>query len=318
MVLPEYPRVIHLSGGIALIDTCHHGHPGTIGVYAVTLPEGGWALVETGPGVSYPELMHGFAQAGLAMAELRAVLLTHIHLDHAGGAGRIINETNATLYVHPVGARHMADPSRLLASAKRIYEDQMDALWGPMEPVPAERIVTPKPDSEFTVGGLTIRAVDTPGHASHHFAYLLPDGSLFTGDAAGILLPGSTLIRPAVPPPEIHIEQWEATLTKMANLQPSRLLLTHYGEVTTPAEHLALVPERHRAWANELLTGLHAGEDRAELIARMEALQDREFAEYNVPHGIRQQYRVTSNAEMTADGLARYWRKHRPERVNSE
>lgn len=317
MIKPEYPRVQQLSGGIHLLDTCHHGHPGTIGVYTIDLPDGGWVLVETGPGVSYPELRAGFAQAGLDLADLRAVLLTHIHLDHAGCAGRIINETNAKLYVHPVGARHMANPSRLLASAKRIYQDLMDVLWGPMEPVPEERIIAPEPDSEFTIGGLSIRAVDTPGHASHHFAYLLPDGSLFTGDAAGILLPGSTLIRPAVPPPEIHLELWEASIEKMAALNPSRLLLTHYGEVTTPQEHLAMVPKRHRAWADELLAGLHAGEEREQLIARMEALQDREFAEYDVPHGVQQQYRVTSNAEMTADGLARYWRKHRPESLSS-
>lgn len=317
MLLPEYPRVTSLSGNIHLLDTCHQGHPGAIGVYVVELPEGGWALVETGPGVTYPQLLAGFEQVGVELADLQAILLTHIHLDHAGAAGRLIRESNANLYVHPVGAKHMIDPSRLLASAKRIYLDEMDTLWGPMEPVPAERVITPELDSEFAIGGLSIRAVDTPGHASHHFAYLLPDGSLFTGDAAGILLPGSTLIRPAVPPPEIHIEVWEASLQKMRDLLPSRLLLTHYGEVTDADAHLALVPQRHRTWADELKAGLLANEDRETLIARMEALQDREFEQYNVAHGIRQHYRVTSNAEMTTDGLARYWRKHRPESVPS-
>ncbi len=314
-VFPDFPRV-RSAGGVEVIDTFHNGLPGTIAVYVVPLSHGGFALVESGPGATLANVEAGIAEAGFALSDMRALLLTHVHLDHAGAAGALAARTQADVVVHAIGAPHLADPTRLLASARRIYGEVMDRLWGPMVPVPGERLRAVEGGEELSFGGSRVRVLPTPGHASHHVSYLLDDGTLFTGDSAGIRLPASPLIRPALPPPELSLEDWEASVERMREARPRRLMLTHFGEVAAADAHLAELPGRNRRWAEEVLSGLLAGEDEEALVARVERLEDRELEEADAPAGVAFRNKVTSDAAMTVAGVSRYWRKRHPERLS--
>lgn len=312
-----HPPVQPLEG-VWLIDTRHGDVPATIGVWLLPLDEGAFALVETGPASTLRTVRAGIEEAGFSLDRLAAVLVTHIHLDHAGAAGELVRMTNAQLYVHERGAPHMIDPSRLMQSAERVYGDRLDALWGPMEPAPENRVTALADGDVIELGGRTLTAIDSPGHARHHHAYRLDDGSLFTGDAAGVRLPGSDVIRPTVPPPETDLEAWEATIERLRALEPRRLLLTHFGQVTDPDAHLARVPERNQKWADEVLEGLQQGEDEAALVRRIQALELAELVEDGANAATIARHRRTSDASMTVAGLVRYWKKHHPERLAAE
>jgi glyoxylase-like metal-dependent hydrolase (beta-lactamase superfamily II) len=300
-------------GGILLLDTVHAGLPGTIGAYLLPLADGAFALVESGPGSTVAALEQAITGAGYELTALTDILLTHIHLDHAGGAGELSRRSGARVHVHHLGAPHLADPERLWSSARRIYGDRMEELWGSMEPVPAGQLRPLYDGDLIRLAGTTVEALETPGHASHHITFLLDDHSLLTGDAAAVRFPPAELIRPALPPPEADLETWEASIAKMRSCVPERLLLTHFGEVRDADEHLKLVPERNRLWADEVRRGIHAGEELPELQARVAALQEREFAVAGIDEATAERYRVTSDAAMTAMGLERYWRRKRPE-----
>ena len=309
VALPDYPRARDLGGDVWALDTLHHGHPGTIAVFLLRLPRGGYALVESGPAVSQPEVEAAMAAAGASLAELRFVLLTHIHLDHAGAAGAIARESGAQVVVHRIGARHMVDPSRLMASATRVYGDALEHLWGIMEPVAEERVRAVEGEERLDLDGLGVRVLYTPGHASHHVGYLLDDGTLFAGDAAGVRLQGASVVRPALPPPDLDLEAAERSLKAMRALRPDRLILTHFGPVVDPVAHLEAVPEANRRWEREFAAGFEAGEDDEALVARIEALEDAELRQAGVPSGIAARYKITSDAAMTVGGLKRYLTK---------
>ena len=313
VVPPDYPRLRDLGGGVLQIDTGHVGNPGTIGVFAFRLPQGGFALVESGPGSTQAAVERGLEDAGLDPSELRYLLLTHIHLDHGAAAGGLLaNSPEAQLIVHEVGAPHMVDPSRLMASAERVYGDMLEPLWGRMQPVEQNRVAAVAGEESIDLGGRKVKVLATPGHASHHVSYLLDDGTLFTGDSAGVLLSGAPVIRPALPPPDLDIEAWEDSVARMLAAEPERLILTHFGPVEGKAaadEHLQTVVERNREWSQHILQGLQAGETDDELVARMQRLEDSELAEAKVLPGIRQRYKVTSDAAMTVTGVKRYFTK---------
>ena len=197
---------------IHTLDLLFQNVPQAIAAYLVIGPEGP-LLVETGPGSTLQNLKAQLGRHGLAPQDIGQVLVTHIHLDHAGAAGWW-GQQGAQIYVHHVGAPHLIDPSRLLASAARIYGDQMDTLWGPMLPTPAEKVTAVYDGDIIQAGGLEFLALDTPGHARHHHVYRL--GNLaFTGDAAGIQLPDSRLIDLPAPPPEFELEVWQQTIDRL-------------------------------------------------------------------------------------------------------
>jgi glyoxylase-like metal-dependent hydrolase (beta-lactamase superfamily II) len=304
-------------GGILLLDTVHAGLPGTIGAYLLPLAGGSFALVESGPGSTVPALEAAIAGAGYELAALTDILLTHIHLDHAGGAGELARRSGARVHVHHLGAPHLADPGRLLTSARRIYGERMEELWASMEPVPSGQLRPLYDGDRIWLADRAVEALETPGHASHHIAFLLDDHSLLTGDAAAVRFPPTELIRPALPPPETDLEAWEASIARMRSCVPERLLLTHFGQVLDADEHLTLLPERNRLWAEEVRRGIRSGEELPELVARVAALQEREFAAAGIDEGTAERYRVTSDAAMTAMGLERYWRKKHPEALEA-
>ncbi len=302
-----------LGGGVLQIDTGHVGNPGTIAVFAVLLPQGGFALVESGPGSTRQNVEAGLTEAGLSLGDLRYLLLTHIHLDHAAAAGALLAQApDAHLVVHERGARHMVDPSRLMASAERVYGDWLLPLWGRMQPVTEGQVQAVAGGEQLELGGRSATVLATPGHASHHVSYLFDDGTLFTGDSAGVKLSGATVIRPALPPPDLDLEAWERSVELMRSTQPGRLILTHFGPVEGSAAadaHLARVVERNREWERHVLAGVHAGETEEQLVERVQRLEDQELEEAGVLPGVRMRYKLTSDASMTVMGLTRYFSK---------
>jgi glyoxylase-like metal-dependent hydrolase (beta-lactamase superfamily II) len=307
--------MIQTLNGIYLLDTNHVGFTGTVGVY-VLQGDDGFALIETGPGSTLSTIKQGIASLGLELTNLKAILVTHIHLDHAGAAGQLVSETGATLYVHERGAPHLVDPSKLLASAERIYGDLMQPLWGTMTPAAPEKVIALKGGERLNILGHDIGVLYTPGHASHHVSFLLNGEAMFTGDAAAIRFDGSSVIRPALPPPEVHLELWQDSIQNMLAVKPKRLLLTHYGEVQDAEGHLRQAAERNQAWADLILEGLQKGEDAKRLEQRLENISSKEL-EGASPEVI-QRHRVTSNDEMTVMGVTRYWQKYHPERLKSK
>ncbi len=300
-------------GGIFVIDTRHGGLARTVGVFVVPLEDGRFVLVETGPGSTLASVRGGIRTLGFDLGGLAAILVTHIHLDHAGAAGALARESGATVVVHDRGAPHLIAPDRLLASATRIYGDAMERLWGAMLPVPEDQIHSVSGGETIALGGRSFGVIEAAGHARHHVAFHLDDGSLFTGDAAAIKLPGSSVIRPALPPPETDLEAWQGTIERLRALTPRRLLLTHFGEVAEADRHLVAVLRRNRLWADEVLAGLRAGESDRLLEQRVEVLSQHELREDGAGDAVIAAHRVSSSAAMTVMGLKRYWHKHHPE-----
>ena len=311
MAYVSIPRVEDV-GGVYVIDSRHMGNEGTVAVFLVPGEGRKFSLVETGPASTLEAVKAGIQEAGFELRNLENILVTHIHLDHAGAAGALAAESGATVYVHEIGAPHLIDPSRLMASATRIYGDQMDTLWGPMTPIPEAQIKPLQGGETLKLGGHVFEVIYTPGHASHHVAYLLDKDALFTGDAAAIHLRGSSVVRPALPPPEIDLETWRETAQKMLAAKPKRLMLTHFGEVTDPETHLRRVPERNGAWAEVILEGMRAGEDDATLTKRIAEYGNAELLADNAQPEVVARHQVTSNYAMTVLGVTRYWRKHHP------
>ena len=265
------------------LDLHHDGVPQAIAAHALALGSGAFALVDPGPGATLPRLEAALAEVGLELDGLQAVLVSHVHLDHAGGAGALARRSGATVYAHPRAARHLIDPTRLLASAARVYGDRMDALWGAMEPVPAERLRVVEDGEVFAIGRQRVRALAAPGHANHQHAWLLADGRAFPGDAAAIRLPGQSVLMPATAPPEIDLIAWPRTLDALEAAQVDVLHLPHFGAVTDVGDHLRRLRAALVDWADVVRTGIAAGEDDTALAGRLERFLRAELAAAGVP-----------------------------------
>lgn len=210
-----------------IIDTRMHRKVGITAAYVLRGEQ--TALLETGPKSSLDHVIAGLDAAGVG--HLDWIIVTHIHLDHAGAAGTLAQRfPNARVAVHEIGAPHLADPSKLWSSASRIYGDRMEELWGGIDPIPSERIHVVADQEEIDLGGVSLRAIETPGHAYHHHSFFIEDaGLVFTGDALGVRLPEVGVIRPATPPPEFHLEKAIASIERIRALGAARLFPTHFG-----------------------------------------------------------------------------------------
>lgn len=244
----------------------------------------GPALVDCGPAVTIDALRAGLAERGLSVADVRHLLVTHVHLDHAGAAGVLVRE-NPALQVHVAQSAivHLAYPVALEQSARRIYRERFDELWGELVPVP-ERNLNPVAGD---VAGIECFA--TPGHASHHFSYLAPDGTLYAGDVAGVrILPGE-YVSPPTPPPDIDLAAWFRSIEEIERRRPRRLALTHFGVAEDPAEHLTRLWQRLVAWS-ELIRG---GADEPSFVStiRAELARHPEQEDYHKVLGVAELYR---------------------------
>ncbi len=246
---------------ITTLDNLWIGRPCTIAA-ALLESDGHRAIVDPGPGSTLETLRQQLRERHLAVSDLDALLLTHIHLDHAGASGALVRENpRLAVYVHKNGAPHMADPSKLLASALRLWPNELQRLFGEMLPVPAENLRILEGGETLTLGSGKLEVVYTPGHASHHVSYFDHDaGVAFVGDTAGVRIEGHAYVMPATPPPDIDLEIWENSFTAILERKPARLFLTHFGFSGNPAEHVLLFFGRIRG--NGFLHGRHAGRNR--------------------------------------------------------
>jgi glyoxylase-like metal-dependent hydrolase (beta-lactamase superfamily II) len=230
-----------IAPGVLEIDTLLGGWERVTAGYLITGARP--VLVETGSQSSVPQLLAALDGLGIAANDLAGIAVTHIHLDHAGGVGDVSRAfPNATVYVHERGARHLADPERLVNSAAMVYGDLLDTLYGRLDPTPAERIHVLEDGEDIDIGGgRTLTTVDSPGHAKHHLALHDSDsGIIFAGDAVGVRLPDSGILRPSTPPPDFDLEQALASLQKFAGRSPTGIALAHYGLISDP---LAILDE---------------------------------------------------------------------------
>jgi glyoxylase-like metal-dependent hydrolase (beta-lactamase superfamily II) len=293
--------------GVARIDLRWQGLAGQVASYLVA--DGGEvAVIESGPGSTLPALLGGIRAAGHDPGAVTHILLTHVHLDHAGGAGELLRSTpRATVYVHPVGARHVTHPERLLASATRIYGDRMERLWGTILPVPEDRLRVLKDGDEVRIGRRVLRAVDTPGHATHHHAYHDPEaGLLFSGDVGGIRFPGVPHVRPPTPPPDIDVPAWLNSIRRMRALGAGRILPTHFGGAGDVEWHLDDLETRLVAWAGWFTREVAAGADLAELAAALRERSRGEVVAATGSEAVAAAYEAAVPSAMMAAGLARY------------
>jgi len=259
----------HIGPGVIEIDTLLGGWQRVTAGYLIegTAP----VLVETGSQTSVPVVLEALATLGLGPADLAGVVVTHIHLDHAGGVGDVARAyPNATVYVHEKGARHLADPTRLIASAAQVYGPLLDSLYGRLDPTPASRLHVLADGEEIEVSpGRTLTAVDSPGHAKHHVGlHDSESGILFVGDAVGVRLPDVGVLRPSTPPPDFDLELALNSLRRFAERRPSALALAHYGLLEGPEEILAEADATLRQWAETAEAAFRQGEDIAEALAR--------------------------------------------------
>jgi len=280
-------RIERLADDLVLIDTHYANMPGAMGSYLLLGERP--ALVEVGAASTLETLLAGVQAAGLDPRDLRAVAVTHIHLDHAGATGALVKRyPHLDVYVHPLGAPHLVDPSRLIASATRLYGDDLPRLFGDILPVPAERVHALDDGAEVTLGSRRLIALDTPGHARHHHVYHdRAAGDVFTGDAAGVALPGSRYVRPPTPPPELDVPAWDRTIARMRALKPTRLLLTHFGPHEWTDELLVQLQGRLHAWVAVVRQAVAAGESDQGVIERVRAAAEQDLAEENQRAGAK-------------------------------
>jgi glyoxylase-like metal-dependent hydrolase (beta-lactamase superfamily II) len=271
------------------LDLHHQGAERVIGAYLVETDDGP-AVFDCGPSSCVEELKARLGERGLELADIRHLLLSHIHLDHAGAAGVLVREHPALqVHVSEIGAPHLADPSRLEASARRLYGDAFDHLWGELAPVP---------EANLRVVGdevLGLACFPTPGHASHHVCYLGADGTLYAGDAAGVRIQPHRTVLPPTPPPEFDLETWLRTLDEIERRGPARLALVHFGVADDVDRHLAELRMRLVRWVE------HAGVTEEEFTESVSADLESGLEEYARAMPFWQSYA----------GLRRYWEKHR-------
>ena len=232
------------------LDLLHLGHERVIGCYLLDT-EDGPALFDCGPASCFETLVERLRERGLALTDLRHLLLSHIHLDHAGATGVLVREhPGLQVHVSSIGAPHLADPSKLISSASRLYGDELEPLWGEIAPVPQENI--------HVVGARVVglECFPSPGHARHHVCYVDGEGTLYAGDAAGVRIAPRPFVLPPTPPPDVDVEGWHATVAEIRRREPDRLALIHFGVFDDVGRHLDDLERRLDEWAERVATGL--------------------------------------------------------------
>ena len=295
------------STTIHILDLKFLGLPGAIAAYSIPHSRGA-ILIESGPGSTVPALIAGLDAHRFQPGDISDVFVTHIHLDHAGASGWMARQ-GARIHVHPVGAPHLANPEKLLASARRIYGDSMDPLWGEFLPVPEQQIEIIEDHQVVEVDGLKLQAFSTPGHASHHHAYLFED-TCFCGDIGGIRLQGSQHLRVPMPPPEFNLEQWIGSVNLLKTLKFSYLAPTHFGLFSDPQRHLESLSAQLvdiGAWMDGFLpTDPPIDEINQQFL---EWTRRRTLAE-GVSPTLADIYEAANPSWMSAAGMQRYWRAY--------
>jgi glyoxylase-like metal-dependent hydrolase (beta-lactamase superfamily II) len=293
----------------AALDLVWAGHPRSI-ASALLRSEGFNALVDPGPGSTLGTLREQLARHGLHISDLDAILLTHIHLDHAGATGSLVQENpRLRVFVHSRGATHMADPSKLLGSASRLYGEEMQRLYGEFLAVPQANLHVLDGGEVLALGSRQLQVHYTPGHASHHVTYFDAAESIaFVGDTTGISIEGHSFVLPATPPPDISLELWDASLDAIAGLYPQRLFLTHFSFANDPERHIHTFREILHRWSDLVGKLLAASSDETEAMRAFAREVGRDAAQSLTPDEISH-YLFNGALHFSWQGLARYHRK---------
>ncbi|HKY53916.1 MAG TPA: MBL fold metallo-hydrolase [Anaerolineales bacterium] len=295
------PRVVTL-------DLNFQGRPHAIAAYLIRHPDGA-ILIESGPGSTLSALEAGLAKEGFSPQDVTHVLLTHIHLDHAGAAGWLAKQ-GAQIYVHPVGAPHMLNPEKLLASAARIYGDRMQSLWGEFLPVPEDKLKVVEDSEKIVISNLEFFPVNTPGHAEHHYAYIFED-ICFSGDVGGVRIPGYPYLRVPMPPPELHLERWHESIARLRKETFTRIAPTHFGIYDDPEWQLREV-EKGLDSAARWLEQTMSEDPSIEVEAMRQSFTEwmtEEAVQMGLSEDVMNAYTLANPPGMSADGLLRYWKK---------
>lgn len=294
---------------IVTLDLNFQGRLHAIASYLIRLGDA-VVLIESGPGSTLPALEAGLAQEGLTVADVTHVFLTHIHLDHAGAAGWLAAQ-GAEIFVHPLGAGHLLNPEKLIASAARIYGDRMHSLWGEFLPVPEARLTILKDTEATRIGNAEFLPIHTPGHAVHHYAYLFED-VIFCGDVGGVRIPGYQYLRVPMPPPDLHLEVWHESIARLRKLKAKRIAPTHFGIFDDPAWQLDAVEQGLDSALRWLEATLSDHEPPIEeLRASFTDWTMKEGEQIGLSEEVVNAYTVANPPGMSADGLLRYWKKVR-------
>ena len=288
---------------IHTIDLEFLGEKAAIAVYAIE-DAAGVTLVECGPFSTHENLLAGLKNAGLNVGDVHTILLTHIHFDHAGSAWWWARR-GARIYVHPNGLKHMIDPTKLYASAARIYgEDEMERLWGKMDKIDPYDIGKVEDRTRMTIGGQLWVAHHTPGHASHHIAWQLGK-TVFTGDVGGVTIKGGPVVPPC-PPPDVNISHWYSSLDRLRSLRADEFYLTHYGAVSAKGSHLKDLRARLDKYVDYVRKELASGKEEAEIIPGFREFAEAELRENGVDEQTMEAYRLANPPGMSVTGIARW------------
>jgi len=298
-----------LMHSITTLDDLWMGRPRSIAT-ALLESDGHRAVVDPGPGSTLETLHRAMEARGLSAGDLDAVLLTHIHLDHAGATGALVRENpGLVVYVHKNGAPHVIDPSKLLASAQRLWPNDLQRLFGETLSVPARNLRILEGGETLSLGSRQVEVVYTPGHASHHVSYFeKTEGIAFVGDTAGVRIEGNAYVMPATPPPDIDLGIWDTSFAAILERKPERLFLTHFGFSDNPSEHILLFRERLHRWAELTEEILRTAANDS---AAMDSFMSATFAELSqyVPANEAEHYAFSAGLNLSFLGLARYLRK---------
>jgi glyoxylase-like metal-dependent hydrolase (beta-lactamase superfamily II) len=287
------------------LDLNFLGYPQSIAAYLVETSEGP-LLIETGPYSTFEVLKNEIKRCGFKLDEIKHVFLSHIHLDHAGAAWALA-EQGANIYLHPFGETHLAHPEKLMESAKRIYQEDMDRLWGQMHPIPMDQLRSTVHLEEIIIGNLCLQALHTPGHAKHHIAWKMDD-LIFSGDVAGVKIQKGPVVPPC-PPPDINLEDWIHSIDLILACEPSQIYLTHFGVIKNVPAHMHALKSMIHDWSQWVKKNWMAGFTADELTPKFSEYTSQQLLRLGVdPLGIKQ-YEAANPSWMSVAGLIRYWEK---------
>jgi len=293
-----------------LVDLNHLGRSSVIGAAVLELDDG-VAIVDPGPSSTAPVLRAGLAGSGIQVSDVRWLLVTHVHLDHAGACGSLVRENPAIrVVVHERGARHMADPSRLVASARRVFGERMDELWGPFLPVPGGNLHIVSDGDPISLGnqGRRLEVAYTPGHAKHHVSYFDAETRIaFVGDAAGARIRDAETILPATPPPDFDPDLIQASVERILEWQPERLFLTHFGLATDVNGHAARHAKKLSDWSQQVRQSLQETDSDQVLAGRFSEWVRADLRDSMDEESVLA-YEQGAATDLSWSGLARYWR----------
>lgn len=311
-------KVIQLNPGLWQISLPFQNEEEIVGSYLLA-GKGELAIIDPGPGSTLESLLEGIQQAGFDPQDVTHILLTHVHLDHAGVAGSLARRiSKAQVLVHTQGKPHLLDTSKLIKSARRIYGEQMQQLWGDIEPVSNEQLKALEGGDIINIAGRRLEVHYAPGHASHHVIYFdVHAGELFAGDAAGVRLQDVDYVRPPTPPPDLDLEAWSNTLDHIKRLRPDVLYISHYGAVRNIAPHISNLRERLYKWGNFVLRTMNEGKSEEEIIGSLIKQSNPELERITRTFHDVVRYDIATNYPMTVQGYIRYWRTKHPEQLDA-